>query len=71
MSLKPEQTTSSVEVEAEDPHESGISDSWADEKRSVENIRILEPRHRLAKATKSNNTLATARAQADNQIKVK
>ena len=58
--------TLSVAVEVEGVQRGGSADNGVEEELSVEKISNEEPRQKLAEATKSDNTLATARALADN-----
>ena len=66
VSLEPELNTSSVAVHAEGVQEGGSAGSGVEKELSVENISSQEPRHKLAEATKSDRTLATARSLAEN-----
>ena len=66
-SLVPELEKSLVEVEAESAQKGGSADSGLEEELSIDNISSKEPRTRLAEATKSDDSLLTARSLADSQ----
>ena len=67
-SLEPELNKPLVVVEAEGVREGGNADSGVEEELSIESISSEEPRHKLAEATKTDDTLATAWSLADSQL---